>query len=179
ARDDGRTQIVALTVQADLELLAAIAGRVQPDIIQLHGDESAADMARVRANVPGVTVWRACPVATATDVQAAEAYWQPGRLADRLLFDARADTTSTLPGGNGLTFDWTILSGVNPRGNFALAGGLTPDNVALAVSKTGADIVDVSSGVETAPGMKSAKLMADFVNAAKSVQPLQSSEVGA
>jgi phosphoribosylanthranilate isomerase len=100
-------------------------------------------------------------------VESGLAYLAPGRLADILLFDAKPDPNAALPGGNGLAFDWHILNGIKDRTEFALAGGLTPDNVAEAIARTGAAIVDVSSGVESTPGHKDPGLIRRFLQAAK------------
>jgi phosphoribosylanthranilate isomerase len=109
-------------------------------------------------------------VASAADVEAARAYLAPGRLADILLFDAKPDPKAKLPGGNGLAFDWHILQGLKARLAFALAGGLTSENVAEAVERTGATIVDVSSGVESAPGRKDPELIGRFLRNAKAAK---------
>ncbi len=165
----GRAQIVTLVVDPDLPLLAAIQRDVKPDIIQLHGNERPGFVTEVRKLVPGVGIWKALPIAVPSDVSAANKYMRPGDLADLVLFDAKPPPDAWLPGGNGLTFDWTILEGVADRLPFALAGGLSPDNVAAAIELTGAAIVDVSSGVEVRPGKKDPALIARFIAAAKPV----------
>jgi phosphoribosylanthranilate isomerase len=113
---------------------------------------------------------KAIPVSSKADVAAGLAYLSPGRLADILLFDAKPDPNAVLPGGNGLAFDWHILQGLAGQTAFALAGGLNPENVAEAIARTGAAIVDVSSGVESAPGVKEPGLIRRFLQAAKAAK---------
>jgi phosphoribosylanthranilate isomerase len=162
----GATQVVALVVDPTDEALGEILRTVDPDLIQLHGHESVARVAEVRARF-AKPLLKAVPVANAADVAAGLAYLEPGRLADIVLFDAKPDPAMTLPGGNGLTFDWHILEAIRGRVPFALAGGLTADNVAEAIARTQAAIVDVSSGVERAPGMKDPGLIRRFLRNAK------------
>jgi phosphoribosylanthranilate isomerase len=159
----GRVTMVALTVDADDTLLADIAASVAPDMIQLHGKESPERAAEIR-NQTKRPVIKAVSVAEARDVEAASAY---RGAADLILFDAKPPRNSVIPGGNGLSFDWSLLAGVKGRMDFALSGGLTPDNVAEAIAATHPVLVDVSSGVETAPGQKNAELIRRFVAAAK------------
>lgn len=160
----GRVTMVALTVNADDALLADIAAEVQPDMIQLHGRETPERTARIR-EITGRPLIKAVSVAGPDDVAAAQA-WRGA--ADLILFDAKPPVRpSALPGGNGLSFDWSLLAGVKGRMPFALSGGLTPDNVADAIAATGPTLVDVSSGVETAPGQKDAQLIRRFVAAAR------------
>jgi len=160
----GRVTMVALTVNADDALLAEIAAEVAPDMIQLHGRETPERTARIR-EITGRPLIKAVSVAEPGDVAAAEA-WRGA--ADLILFDAKPPLRpSALPGGNGLSFDWSLLAGVKGRTPFALSGGLTPDNVAEAIAATEPVLVDVSSGVETAPGQKDAELIRRFVAAAR------------
>ncbi len=163
------TKTVALVVDPADADLSCIVHDVDPGFIQLHGHESPARVAEIRArfNKP---IIKAIPVASAADVEAGLAYLAPGRLADILLFDAKPDPHAALPGGNGLAFDWHILDGIKDRTSFALAGGLTPDNVAEAIARTGAAIVDVSSGVESTPGRKDPGLIRRFLQAAKAAK---------
>lgn len=153
---------VALTVDADDATLEAIAGLGLIDLLQLHGHESPERVAEVRARF-GLPVMKALGIATADDLPAIDAY---SRVADQLLIDARPPRNATLPGGNGVVFDWRLLAGRSWRVPWMLAGGLTPENVAAAVELTGADQVDVSSGVEARPGQKDPALIASFVRAA-------------
>lgn len=153
---------VALTVDADDALLDAILARVPVDILQLHGKESPDRVAQVRARY-GLPVMKAVGVATEADLPALETHAQ---VADMLLVDAKAPKGAALPGGNGLAFDWRLIAGRRWACPWMLAGGLTPDNVAEAVRLTGARQVDVSSGVESAPGVKGPARIAAFVAAA-------------
>lgn len=154
---------VALLVDADDALIDAVTGAVPLDMLQLHGKESPERVTEIRART-GLPVMKAIGVATPDDLPAIDIYAQ---VADQLLIDAKAPKGADLPGGNGLSFDWRLLAGrkywTRP---WMLAGGLTPANVAEAVRLTGARQVDVSSGVERAPGDKDAALIADFVAAA-------------
>jgi phosphoribosylanthranilate isomerase len=162
----GVSKAVALVVDATDEALDDIVRAVDPDLIQLHGHETVARVGEVRARF-GKPIIKAVPVSTAADAAAGLAYLEPGRLADIVLFDAKPDPAMTLPGGNGLAFDWHILEAIRGRVPFALAGGLTADNVAEAIARTGAAIVDVSSGVESAPGAKDPGLIRRFLRNAK------------
>jgi phosphoribosylanthranilate isomerase len=170
AHERSRAKVVALVVDADDALLDAILRDVAPDVLQLHGHESAERVAAIRARF-GLPLWKAVPVATAADVGAGLAFMDEGRLADLVLFDARPPPCpAALPGGNGLAFDWRILTGIAARHPFVLAGGLTPDNVAAAVELVRPAVVDVSSGVESAPGVKDPALIRRFIRAAKAAK---------
>jgi len=154
---------VALTVNAtDAELDAIVAG-VPLDMLQLHGSESPERVAAVRARY-GLPVMKAVGVAGRADLAALDAYQL---VADQILVDAKPPKAAALPGGNGLAFDWMLLLGRVWRRPWMLAGGLTPENVALAIRSTNARQVDVSSGVETAPGIKDAQLIRAFLAAAQ------------
>jgi phosphoribosylanthranilate isomerase len=154
---------VALVVDADDAMLDALTATVPLDLLQLHGHESPARVAQVKARY-GLPVMKAVGVATAADLAQIDAY---SAVADQLLIDAKPPADADLPGGNGLAFDWELLAGRKYwRRPWMLAGGLTPQTVALAVQKTGARQVDVSSGVESAPGVKDAAAIARFVAAA-------------
>lgn len=172
----GRAKIVALLVDPDDHLIADVVEAVAPDIIQLHGSESPERVAEV-AHCFGRPVLKAVKVATAADAEAALAY--AGR-AQMILFDAKAPEgqADTLPGGNGIAFDWRALASVRGRLAFMLAGGLTPQNVGEAIRLTGASAVDVSSGVETSPGEKDAVLIGRFLQAAKTANQGPSSPAG-
>ncbi len=154
---------VALTVNATDAELDAIIGAVAVDMLQLHGDESPERVIAVKARY-GLPVMKAVGVATAADLAALDLY---GRVADQLLVDAKPPKDAALPGGNGLAFDWQLIARKYWACPWMLAGGLTPDNVAEAVRLTGARQVDVSSGVESAPGMKDADLIRAFIAAAR------------
>lgn len=168
-RERSTAKTVALVVDADDQWLDDLACDLAPDILQLHGRESPDRVSEIVRNV-GLPVWKAISVSTAADVDAARAYLDPADKADLLLFDAKQPQAGSLPGGNGLSFDWRILDGVKGRFPFALAGGLTPVNVAEAIRLTGAAIVDVSSGVESAPGIKDPELIRHFLKAAKAAK---------
>ena len=160
----GKAKIVALVVDADDRLLADIAGHVRPDFIQAHGSETPERVAEIE-RLTGKPVIKAIRVRDAGDIAAAAAF---STVASLILYDAKAPETlgSALPGGNGHAFDWGLLEGES-RPAFMLAGGLTPENVAEAIRVTGAPMVDVSSGVETAPGHKDESLIRKFIEAAK------------
>lgn len=157
---------VALVVDADDALLAEIVGTVAPDMLQLHGSETPERVADIKArfNKP---VMKAIAVAAAADAERARAYLG---IADLILFDAKPPPGARVKGGHGVPFDWTALSTVRDEVPFMLAGGLTPDNVAEAVRLTGARAVDVSSGVERAPGVKDPELIRRFLSAAKAIK---------
>ncbi len=154
---------VALTVDASDAELDAIIAEVPLDMLQLHGRESPDRVRAVRARY-GLPVMKAVGVAGIGDLAALDAY---AEVADQLLVDAKPAPGAVLPGGNGLAFDWRLIAGRRWTRPWMLAGGLTPANVAEALRLTGAVQVDVSSGVETAPGVKDAGLIADFVRAAQ------------
>lgn len=162
-RARGRAKVVAVTVDADDALLTEIALILKPDLIQLHGSETPARAVQVRT-LTGAGIIRALSVRTAVDIDAATA-WEP--VVDHLMFDARPPEGSALPGGVGASFDWTLLSGRSFVKPWFLAGGLDPANVAEAVRISGAPLVDVSSGVETAPGVKDPARIAAFLNAVR------------
>ncbi len=154
---------VALTVNATDAELDAITGAVPLDMLQLHGGESPARVAAVKARY-GLPVMKAVGVADRADLAALDDYQL---VADQILVDAKPPKGAALPGGNGLAFDWTLMLGRVWRRPWMLAGGLTPENVALAVRSTNARQVDVSSGVEVAPGVKDEALIRAFIAAAR------------
>ena len=163
----GRAKIVTLVVDADDALLQDIARKVRPDLIQAHGSESPERVAAI-TRLTGRPVIKAIRVRDAGDIAAAADF---STVASLILYDAKAPETlgASLPGGNGHAFDWGLLDGA-PRPAFMLAGGLTPENVAEAIRVTGAPVVDVSSGVETAPGVKDIGLIRKFIEAAKAAR---------
>ncbi|APX90460.1 N-(5'-phosphoribosyl)anthranilate isomerase [Brevirhabdus pacifica] len=154
---------VALTVDPDDATLDRIVQQVPLDMIQLHGHETPERVAELRAR-HGLPVMKAIGVADAADLEAIERY---EGVADQLLIDARPPRDAVLPGGNGLKFDWRLIEGRDWRGPWMLAGGLDVANVAEAIARTGARQIDVSSGVESAPGQKDAAKMAAFAAAAR------------
>lgn len=153
---------VALTVNATDAELDAILAEVPIDMLQLHGRETPERVTEVKARY-GLPVMKAVGVADADDLPALNEY---ARVADQLLVDAKPPKTADLPGGNGLSFDWSLIAGRRWAVPWMLAGGLNPENVALAMQMTGARQVDVSSGVESAPGVKDSARIAAFCKAA-------------
>ncbi|KJZ19615.1 phosphoribosylanthranilate isomerase [Loktanella sp. S4079] len=154
---------VGLFVNADDAALDAILDRVPLDVLQLHGSESPERVSYLRRRY-GLPIMKAVGVSSAADLPALDEYAQ---VADQILVDAKPPKDADLPGGNGLSFDWRLIAGRRWPVPWMLAGGLTPDNVAEAIQLTGAKQVDVSSGVETAPGVKDAALIASFCRAAQ------------
>jgi phosphoribosylanthranilate isomerase len=159
----GRAQKVALTVDADDALLESIVEALGPDMLQLHGKEPPARLPELKKRF-GLPVMKAIAVAAAADLAAVAAY---AAVADRLLFDARPPREATRPGGLGKAFDWRLLENLDFGVPFMLSGGLDPGNVGEAVRITRAPGVDVSSGVERAPGQKDADKIRAFVRAAR------------
>jgi phosphoribosylanthranilate isomerase len=155
---------VGLVVNASDAELDAILDAVPLDMLQLHGKESPERVSEVKARY-GLPVMKAIGIADAEDLPQIDAY---SAVADQLLIDAKPPKTAELPGGNGLSFDWTLLAGRKYwQRPWMLAGGLSPENVATAIRMTGARQVDVSSGVESAPGLKDADKINSFVEAAR------------
>lgn len=154
---------VGLFVNPDDDVLRDTLATAPLDIIQLHGAETPQRVAQVKA-LTGLPVMKAVGVAVPADL---DALWDYGLVADMLLIDAKAPPGAALPGGNGLPFDWRLLSGRRILKPWLLAGGLTPDNVAEAIRLTGARGVDVSSGVEATPGVKDPALIRAFCAAAR------------
>jgi len=157
---------VAVTVDAGDAALEAITQVIAPQVLQLHGTESPARVAEVKARF-GVQVMKVCPISDKADVEAARLYQQD---ADLLLFDAKPPKSgASRPGGLGAVFDWTLLQGTDWQVPWLLAGGLNPANVADAIHALHPGGVDVSSGVESSPGVKSPELIERFVAAARGV----------
>ncbi len=159
----GRAAKVALTVNANNDTLGSIVDALKPDMLQLHGKEAPERVAVVRSRF-GLPVMKALPIADRGDLSPIREYAQ---VADRLIFDARAPQEATRPGGLGKPFDWTLLSGIDPGVPFMLSGGLDANNVAQALRITRAPGVDVSSGVERAPGEKDPDMIRTFIRAAR------------
>jgi phosphoribosylanthranilate isomerase len=164
----GRAKKVALTVDADDDMLGSIIAALQPDMLQLHGKETPKRVAIVRTRF-GLPVMKALPVAVRADLAPAREYAQ---VADRLIFDARAPQDATRPGGLGKPFEWRLLAGLDVPVPFMLSGGLDAANVAQALGVTQAQGVDVSSGVEREPGVKDADKIRAFIAAARAAAPL-------
>ena len=166
----GRAGKVALTVDATDETLLDIVNALKPDMLQLHGKETPERVVAVRTRF-GLPVMKALPIAERADLSPIRIY---DKVADRLIFDARPPKEATRPGGLGTPFDWTLLAGVNPGVPFMLSGGLDAGNVAEALRITRAPGVDVSSGVERAPGVKDPDKIREFVRVARAAEePLQ------
>lgn len=154
---------VAVVVDADDATLDAIVSEVPLDMLQLHGHESPERVAAVKARF-GLPVMKVLGVADAGDLAAIDDH---ARVADQLLIETKPSPNAALPGGNGLPFDWTLLSGRRWSVPWMLAGGLTPLNVAEAIAVSGTSQVDVSSGVESAPGVKDHDKIRAFIAAAQ------------
>ncbi len=159
----GRLKIVALIADMEDAQIERLIATVRPDFLQLHGSESARRAAYIRGKF-GVPVIKALAVAEAADLAPAAEYEDA---VDMLMFDARPPKGATRGGGHGQAFDWKILGGKSFTKPWFLAGGLSPDNVARAIELSGAKLVDVSSGVESAPGVKDPARIRDFIIAAK------------
>jgi phosphoribosylanthranilate isomerase len=159
----GRAKKVALSVDATDDWLAASIDALKPDMLQLHGRETPERVASVRSRFR-LPVMKSIPVETRTDLSPIRLY---AHAADRLIFDARAPRDATRPGGLGKSFDWTLLSGIDPGIPFMLSGGLDAANVAEALRITQAPAVDVSSGVERSPGIKDVDKIRAFVRAVR------------
>ncbi len=159
----GRAQKVALTVDADEEFLQSVVEALRPDLLQLHGAESATQIAAIRRKF-GLPVVKALPIAIKDDLGRISSY---AGLVDRLLFDARAPREATRPGGLGNTFDWRLLENVQASVPFMLSGGLDAQNVGDALRITRASGIDVSSGVERSPGVKDIDKIIGFIRAAR------------
>ena len=159
----GRALTVALTVDADDDLLDVIASGANPDWIQLHGRETPARVSEIREKF-GRPVMNVVGVSTAEDVAVAATY---DNIADRILFDAKAPREATRPGGLGQTFDWSLLAGAAYPGSYMLSGGLDADTVAKAIAAVNPGGIDVSSGVEKAPGIKDEEKIRLFIARAR------------
>lgn len=163
-----RALTVALTVDADDATLGNIMDALSPDIFQLHGKESVARLRDIKQKF-GRPVMKAVPVATSADLAVLPGY---AAVADRILFDARAPKDATRPGGLGAPFDWHLLENLDLKLPYMVSGGLHVDNVAEALRVTGAGGADVSSGVESASGVKDSELIKAFIRAARATQEL-------
>jgi phosphoribosylanthranilate isomerase len=172
-RVKGRALKVALSVDADDALLRESIDAVGADLLQLHGRESAARVADVQRRF-GLPVMKAIPVETRGDLAAVAVY---DGLVDRIIFDGRAPRDATRPGGLGKSFDWRLLQDVRSKVPFMLSGGLDAGNVAEALAITRAPGVDVSSGVERAPGLKDPGKIVAFIRAARAAEARQAAQV--
>jgi phosphoribosylanthranilate isomerase len=160
----GRVRLVALVADAGDERIDMIVRAVCPDFLQLHGSETPERIAAIRARF-GCPIIKSIAVADASDLADVARY---AAVSDMLLFDAKAPPGAERPGGYGAAFDWQLIRGRSFSRPWLLAGGLSPDNVARAIASSQAPGVDVSSGVETAPGQKSPELIRAFIEAARS-----------
>lgn len=167
-RVKGRAKKVALSVDATDAELNAVIEALQPDMLQLHGREAPERVASVRSRFR-LPVMKALPIEQRSDLAPIRIY---EKVADWLLFDGRAPREATRPGGLGKPFDWTLLQNLDLKIPFMLSGGLDPSNVAEALRITRAPAVDVSSGVERAPGEKDPQKIGAFVAAARSAEKL-------
>jgi phosphoribosylanthranilate isomerase len=158
-----RIRKVALTADARDEELGEIVAALEPDLLQLHGNETPARVHEVKTRF-GLPVIKAIGVSTIEDVRSAVAF---EGAADILLFDAKPAPNAAVPGGAGVTFDWRLLAGLDPKGSWMLSGGLAPENVGEAIRRTGARAVDVSSGVESERGVKDVEKIAAFIVASR------------
>lgn len=154
----GQAKIVSVSVDADNDDLDEIIDLIRPDILQLHGKESPERVLTVKA-VTGLPVMKALSIQTAEDLKRIGAY---EGIANRFLFDAKPPKNSELPGGNGVSFDWNLLAGLDPSIDYMLSGGLNRDNVADALKIARPRGIDVSSGVESSPGVKDLGMMDEF-----------------
>jgi phosphoribosylanthranilate isomerase len=164
ARAERRIRRVGLFVDADDAAIAAALAAARLDALQLHGDETPARAAQIKTRF-GLPVWKALAVTSTEDVARADRY---AGAADLILFDAKTPQDALRPGGMGLRFDWRLVAGWRGPLAWGLAGGLTPDNAAEAVRLTGAPLIDTSSGVESAPGVKDSGRIAAFARAVRS-----------
>ena len=159
-----RLRIVTLMVDPDDSFVDEVVAAIGPDFIQLHGNEAPPRTAAI-ANRTGRPIIKALAIADSEDVVRARAYED---VADHILFDAKAGPQAVRPGGLGAAFDWRLLADVTLKRPWGLAGGLTPENITRAIHIAHPHFVDASSGVEDAPGRKSAEKIAAFVNAVRS-----------
>lgn len=159
----GKAKIVSVTVDADTDFLDEIVDQLKPDILQLHGHENVDELLRLKAFY-AKPLMKAFSVRDADDLARVDPYIG---VADRFLFDAKAPKGSELPGGNGVSFDWSLLDVLDADVDYMLSGGLNKDNVADAILKTRCSGIDASSGVESEPGVKSLDKMNEFFDAAE------------
>jgi len=154
-----RAKTVAVTVNASQEVLDEIVETVHPDILQLHGSETPEKVAEIKSRY-GLPVMKAFAIRTLEDMAASLKY---SNVADILLFDAKPPKGSDLPGGNGVSFDWSLLANFNTEAPIMLSGGLNADNIIEALSIAHPEGVDISSGVESSPGVKDVELISQFL----------------
>ena len=161
----GRVQTCVVLVNPDNSCVAEVAA-LGPDWIQLHGPETPHRVEAIRAEA-GVEIMKALPIGSAEDIAHVASFID---VADRILLDAKPPKGAERPGGLGETFDWSLLKALDPGLDFMLSGGLTPDNVATAIKTVRPFGIDASSGLETAPGVKNARLIEAFIRNARAAQ---------
>ena len=154
----GRARIVSVSVDADNDDLDEIIDLIRPDMLQLHGKETPDRVLNIKA-VTGLPVMKALSIQTSDDLRKIEAY---DGIADRYLFDAKPPKNSELPGGNGVSFDWRLLTGLDPSVDYLLSGGLNKDNLAEALAIARPRGIDASSGLESSPGVKDVNMIDEF-----------------
>ena len=162
----GRVQKVAVTVNADDAYLDSIVEAAKPEMLQLHGAESLERVEEVKARY-GLPVMKAFAIRSAEDFDKLGEY---EGIVDRFLFDAKPPKGSELPGGNGVSFDWSLLQGLDIKTPYMLSGGLSADNLSEAVSQSGAKAIDISSGVESSPGVKNLEMIAQLLATASKIR---------
>lgn len=162
----GRAKAVAVTVDADDVFLDEIVAKMAPDMIQLHGKETPARVAEVKVRY-SLPVMKAFSIREAADFEAITPYIG---VADRMLFDAKPPAGSELPGGNGVSFDWRLLAGLDASVDYMLSGGLNAANIGDALKLANPPGIDISSGVESAPGVKDAALIENFFRAVRAAR---------
>lgn len=162
----GRADVVAVTVNADDAALDAIVAAAKPDILQLHGAESPERVAEVKARY-GLPVMKAFAIREAADLEKIAPY---RGVADRFLFDAKPPKGSDLPGGNGVSFDWELLAALDDGVDYMLSGGLNAANIGAALNAVSPRAIDISSGVESAPGEKDPDLIRNFFRAVRAAR---------
>ncbi|OBQ95268.1 phosphoribosylanthranilate isomerase [Mesorhizobium sp. AA23] len=162
----GKAKAVAVTVDADDDFLDDIVARMQPDMLQLHGSETPVQVAELKTRY-GLPVMKVLSVSEAADLERIKPYVG---VADRLMFDAKPPKGSQLPGGNGVAFDWRILAGLDAGLDYMLSGGLNAANVGDALRLANPPGIDISSGVESAPGVKDPALIEQFFRAVRAAR---------
>ncbi|RVC13464.1 phosphoribosylanthranilate isomerase, partial [Mesorhizobium sp. M7A.F.Ca.AU.001.01.1.1] len=162
----GKAMAVAVTVDAGDAFLDEIVAKMQPDMLQLHGAETPERVAEVKARY-GLPVMKALPLSEAADLERMKPFIG---IADRFLFDAKPPKGSELPGGNGVAFDWRILAGLDGGVDYMLSGGLNAANIGDALRLANPPGIDISSGVESAPGVKDPALIEQFFRAVRAAR---------
>jgi len=160
---DGRINKVAVTVNADDAFLDQMVEALEPDMLQLHGSETPQRVSEIKVNY-GLPVMKAFAISTLDDLQKSKPYIG---IVDRFLFDAKAPKGSNLPGGNGVSFDWNLLKQFGDPKDYMLSGGLDEANVTEALRVSGASAIDISSGVESSPGVKDIAKITSFIKTIK------------